>query len=87
MSSAKEGETDRFGLPYLTTEQEVGIASVLLIGGAAFMIPALLTLASHGVNSALLGFVMLGTSFVFLLEAVRELEEEDHFLSAKLDNQ
>lgn len=81
---AQDGEKDRFGLPYMTSEQEVATSFVLFAGGVAFLLPVLYSLRGHGLNAAYLGVVMLGASYLFLVESVRELEEEDHFLSRKL---
>ncbi|MFB6245139.1 MAG: hypothetical protein ABEJ03_02215 [Candidatus Nanohaloarchaea archaeon] len=78
-------ETDKFGLKYLTTTQEVAISFVLLVTGFAYVGSALYAVRNMiDVMPATLGMLMLGTAYLFMLESVRELEEEDHFLSAKL---
>lgn len=78
-------EKDRFGLKHMTTEQEVAISFSLFVLGVVFIISNLLPLIPHGkVTLGILGLVMMATSYFFMVESVRELEEEDHFLSRKL---
>ena len=80
-----EEKTDRFGLKHMTTNQEVAVSFVLLIVGSLYVVSNVMTLSSHGnVRPAFLGVVMMGVSYLFLIESIRELEEKDHFLSRKL---
>jgi len=79
-------ETDRFGLKYLTTTQEVAISFVLLVAGFVYLGSAIYPLLDDQTFlPAALGMLMLAVAYLFLLESVRELEEEDHFLSRKLE--
>lgn len=78
-------EKDRFGLKHMTQEQEIAVSFSLLILGAVFILSSLVTLIGHSsLNMGLIGLLMIGTSYFFVIESVRELEEEDHFLSRKL---
>lgn len=78
-------EYDRFGLKHMTDEQEVAISFSLFILGNVFVISNLVPLLGHmQVTLGILGLVTLTTSYFFMVESVRELEEKDHFLSRKL---
>lgn len=80
-----EEKTDRFGLKHMTTNQEVAVSFILLIAGTIYVVSNLIPL-SHvaNVRPAFLGLVMMGVSYLFLVESIRELEEKDHFLARKL---
>jgi hypothetical protein len=76
-------EEDVFGLPKLSTNAEVGISFTLFVLGNLLLFSVLYvthTLAAP----ATLGLMMIAVSYFFMIEAVRELEEKDHFLSEKL---
>ena len=78
-------EKDVFGLPKMSTNLEVGISFTLFILGMLMVISVIY--AVRGIvdtGPAMLGLVMLGLSYLFAVEAIRELEEKDHFLSRKL---
>jgi len=78
-------EKDKFGLPYLTTTQEVAVSFTLLSAGLILVLSTLATLSGHvDLGPAMLGTLMMVTAYLFLVESVRELEEKDHFLSEKL---
>lgn len=78
-------EEDIFGLPKLSTDAEVGISFTLYILGLLMLFsviyPAQQVIA---MGPAILGLLMLTVSYFFMIEAVRELEEKDHFLSRTL---
>lgn len=78
-------ETDRFGLPKLTLNAEIGTSFTLFILGSLLIFSVLYPL--QGVTNlvpAYLGFLMVMVSYFFVIEAVRELEGKEHFLSTKL---
>lgn len=78
-------DEDRFGLPYLTTTQEVAISFTLLAAGLILVASTLATLVGHvDIGPAMLGTLMMVTGYLFMVESVRELEEKEHFLSEKL---
>jgi hypothetical protein len=80
-----ETATDRFGLPFMTSEQEVAVSMVLLFAGVLMIGSTLYSLRGHfDMGAAWLGLVMVSTAYLFVLESVHELEEEDHWLSRKL---
>lgn len=80
-----EQKEDRFGLKHLSTNQEVAVSFVLLLTGSIYILSNLWPLAhQHDMRPAFLGILMMGTAYLFLVESIRELEEKDHFLAAKL---
>jgi len=78
-------EKDRFGLKKMTTTQEVAISFALFVLGVLLMLSnALALIGSVDLSPAILGLIMIGTGYLFAVESIRELEEEDHFLARKL---
>lgn len=72
----------------MTNEQEVALSFGLFLIGNILVISNIVPLIGHfEIGLALLGLVILATSYLFMVESVRELEEEDHFLSRKLRKQ
>ena len=83
---AEEDEKyDKFGLKHMTTNQEVAVSFTLFTVGMILLLSTFIPL-SHWIDlgPAFLGTVMIATSYLFLTESVRELEEKDHFLAKKL---
>lgn len=81
----EDGKEDIFGLPKMSTKLEIAISYVLFILGVLMILSAV----SHfsyllPMNMVYLGLLMIGVAYVFTMEAIRELEEEDHFLSRRL---
>jgi hypothetical protein len=77
-------EKDIFGLPKLDSNAELGISFTLMILGALVLYSTFYT-AGLGSNPAvILGFMLVATAYLFVLESVRELEQKDHFLSSRL---
>jgi hypothetical protein len=76
-------EEDVFGLPKLSTNAEVGISFTLFVLGNLMLFSVLYSTGMLGAP-ATLGLLMIAVSYFFMIEAVRELEEKDHFLSRKL---
>ncbi len=76
-------EEDVFGLPKLSTNAEVAISFTLFVLGNLLLFSVLY---KAGVLNSIttLGLLMIAVSYFFAVEAVRELEEKDHFLSARL---
>nr|EGQ39857.1 MAG: hypothetical protein J07AB56_05850 [Candidatus Nanosalinarum sp. J07AB56] len=84
----KDGKRDRFGLKHLTTDQEIAISLLLFVLGSLLILSALIPLSRVAdLGPALFGVVMAGAGYTFAIEAVRELEEEDHFLARLLEEQ
>lgn len=80
-----EVEEDRFGLPKMTTNQEVAVSFTLFVLGTMLVLSGLYPLADFAdLGPAFLGVVMMGAGYLFAVESIRELEEKDHFLSRKL---
>ena len=81
----KVREEDIFGLPKMSTKMEIGISFTLFILGM-LMVFSLLYAFRNMIDTGpgLLGLLMLMVSYLFAIEAIRELEEKDHFLSRKL---
>jgi len=78
-------EKDIFGLPKLTTNAEIGISFTLFILGMLMVISTVYAVRGLvDTGPAMLGLVMLTLSYLFAIEAIRELEEKDHFLSRRL---
>lgn len=79
---------DRFGLPKMTTKQEVAISFTLIMLGTLLVLSVLIPIHEMvDIGPAFLGIVMILTGYTFAIESIRELEEEDHFLSRKLMKQ
>lgn len=79
---------DRFGLPKMTVKQEVAISFTLFILGTLLVLSVLIpTSQVIDIGPAFLGLIMLATGYAFAIESIRELEEEDHFLSRRLMKQ
>lgn len=76
-------EEDIFGLPKLSTNAEVGISFTLFVIGNLLLFTVFYVSNTLG-QVALLGLIMNAVAYMFVLEAVREFEEKDHFLSRKL---
>ncbi|MFB6159304.1 MAG: hypothetical protein ABEJ95_06650 [Candidatus Nanohalobium sp.] len=85
MEDEEVREEDIFGLPKLSTNAEVGISFTLFILGNLLLFSVLYTTNTLAAP-AVLGLLMIAVSYLFIIEAVRELEEKDHFLSRKLMN-
>jgi len=76
---------DRFGLKKMTTNQEIVVSFTLFVLGTILLLSTLYPLSQHfNITPAFLGLIMIATGYFFSIEAVRELEEKDHFLSRKL---
>ncbi|MBY6293892.1 hypothetical protein GLU60_00685 [Nanohaloarchaea archaeon H01] len=81
----QDGKEDVFGLPKMSTELEVAISYVLFVLGVLMVLSVVYPLRSLiNVNAVYVGLLMVGVSYVFVMESVRELEEKDHFLSRRL---
>lgn len=76
-------EEDIFGLPKLSTNAEVAISFTLFII-ANLMLTTQLYTANILDSPAAYALIMNAVAYFFIIEAVRELEEKDHFLSEKL---
>ena len=84
-SESSVREEDIFGLPKMSTNVEVGISFTLFILGMLMVFSVIYSVADViDVGPGLIGILMLGVSYLFAIEAIRELEEKDHFLSRKL---
>jgi len=80
-----EQSKDRFGLPKMTVKQEVAVSFTLFVLGNILVLSVLVPMQRYSnVLPAFLGIVMIATAFTFAIESIRELEEEDHFLSRTL---
>ena len=81
----QDGKEDVFGLPKMSTELEIAISYVLFVLGVLMVLSVVYPLRSLiNVNAVYVGLLMVGVSYVFAMESVRELEEKDHFLSRRL---
>lgn len=77
---------DRFGLPKMDTNQEVAVSFTLFVLGSLLIISNMLPLVGIvDLAPATLGLLLIGTGYLFAVESIRELEEEDHFLARKLE--
>jgi len=64
---------------------EIGISFTLFILGMLMVFSVIYSVNDLvDIGPGLLGMLMLGVSYLFAIEAIRELEEKDHFLSRKL---
>lgn len=78
-------EEDIFGLPKMSTNMEIGISFTLFILGMLMIFSVIYSVRGVvDVGPGILGMLMIGVSYLFSVEAIRELEEKDHFLSRKL---
>ncbi|MEF8880398.1 MAG: hypothetical protein V5A72_01035 [Candidatus Nanohaloarchaea archaeon] len=78
-------EEDIFGLPKMGTNMEIGISFTLFILGMLMVFSVMYSVRGIiDVGPGILGMLMLGVSYLFAVESIRELEEKDHFLSRKL---
>ncbi|QGA80629.1 hypothetical protein [Candidatus Nanohalobium constans] len=76
-------EEDIFGLPKLSTNAEVAISFTLFVLGNLLLFTVFY--ASGRLEAVpLLGLTLNAVAYLFMMEAVREFEEKDHFLSRKL---
>lgn len=81
----KDGKEDIFGLPKMSTNLEIAISYVLFVLGMLMVLSAVYPVRSIvPINVIYVGLLMVGVAYVFTMEAIRELEEEDHFLSRRL---
>lgn len=81
----KNSKEDIFGLPKMSTKLEIAISYVLFVLGVLMVLSALYSYRYLvPMNVIYLGLLMVGVAYLFTMEAVRELEEEDHFLSKRL---
>lgn len=80
----EDREKDIFGLPKLHLDAELGISFTLMILGVLVLFTFAHTLGLAAEPVFLLGILLVATSYLFVVEAVRELEEKDHFLSKRL---
>ena len=81
----EDGKEDIFGLPKMSTKLEIAISYVLFVLGVMVVLSSVYHFRSIvPMNMIYLGLLMIGVAYVFTMEAIRELEEEDHFLSRRL---
>lgn len=81
----EEKEKDVFGLPKLSTNTEVGISFTLFILGILLTFSSIYAARFEvDMGPGLLGLLLVTASYFFAIEAIRELEQKDHFLSQKL---
>jgi len=81
----EDGKEDIFGLPKMSTKLEIAISYVLFVLGVMMILSAVYTYSYLlPMNMIYVGLLMIGVAYVFTMEAIRELEEEDHFLSSRL---
>ena len=79
-------QEDIFGLPKMSTNTEVAISFTLFVLGN-LMLTSVLYTTGLLTPPAFLGLMMNAVAYFFIIEAVRELEEKDHFLTRKLMKQ
>jgi hypothetical protein len=85
MQTTEDEAQDIFGLPKMTTKMEVAISYVLFVLGVLMVLSVAYPVRQYiSINAVYVGLLMIGVAYVFSMESVRELEEEDHFLSRKL---
>lgn len=81
----EDGREDVFGLPKMSTNLEIAISYVLFVLGVLMVLSVVYPARSViPINAVYVGLLMVGVSYVFAMESVRELEEKDHFLSRRL---
>jgi hypothetical protein len=81
-----EPSEDKFGLPKLSTEAEMGLSMTLFVSGLMMVISVFYFHAPPETMQAYVGLILMGSAYLFSTEAVRELNEKDHFLARKLMN-
>jgi hypothetical protein len=84
--SNPEPDRDKFGLPKLSTEAEMGLSMTLFISGIMMVISVFYFHQPPETMQAYIGLMLMGTAYLFSTEAVRELNEKDNFLARKLMN-
>lgn len=85
MSEEDERSEDIFGLPEMTLNAEVGISFTLFILGSLLLFSVIYPMRnSADLMPAYLGFLMVMVAYFFSIEAIRELEDKDHYLSKRL---
>lgn len=78
-------EEDRFGFKKMSINQEIAVSFTLFTLGVLLIISNFLPLVGLvDLSPGVLGLIMIGTSYLFAVESVRELEEKDHWLARKL---
>lgn len=78
---------DKFGLPKLSTNTEIAISFTLTLLGFLLVLVTSFTIYQEvdvDLSPLYLGLLLILSGYFFLMESVRELEQKDHFLSAKL---
>jgi len=92
MAEDKESDTnpervkDKFGLPKMSTEEEMGLSMALFLSGLMMVISVFYFHEPPESMQAYVGLLLIGTAYLFSIEAVRELNEKDNFLAKKLIN-
>lgn len=85
MSEEDERSEDVFGLPEMTLNAEVGISFTLFILGSLLLFSVIYPMRnSADLMPAYLGFLMVMVAYFFSIEAIRELEDKEHYLSKRL---
>lgn len=84
--SNPEPDKDNFGLPKMSTEAEMGLSMTLFISGLMMVISVFYFHSPPETMQAYVGLILMGSAYLFSTEAVRELNEKDHFLARKLMN-
>jgi hypothetical protein len=82
--SDHESEKDKFGLPKFSTEAEMGLSMTLFISGLMMIISVFYFHSPPEAMQAYVGLILIGSAYLFSTEAVRELNEKDHFLAQKV---
>lgn len=81
-----ENEKDIFGLPKMTTNQEVILSFGLFVIGLILTSTHILLVANLIYwQTAALGILMMAVGYFFAIETIRELEEKDHVLAKYLE--
>lgn len=81
----QEDAKNRFGLKKMTTNQEVAVSFTLFTLGVLMLLSVLYPISQvMEIGPAFVGLLMIGVAYLFAIESIRELEEKDHFLAAKL---
>lgn len=77
---------DKFGLPKMSTEAEMGLSMTLFVSGLMMVVSVFYFHSPPETMQAYVGLILMGSAYLFSTEAVRELNEKDHFLAKKLMN-
>lgn len=81
----EEPPRDRFGLPKMSVNAEVAISFTLFIMGGLLVFSSIYAARNVvDMGPGLLGLLLITAAYLFSIEAIRELEQKDHFLSRKL---